>query len=112
MYQLRKVSHFEHITETARYFEEQDATVYALVCFHEENPSMQNILQETLSQVWGRLRYLDKVVFKIAMLNIERNEDTLSLRESENLGRLPEFKLYFLGQGIKFEGLLNAERLS
>ena len=46
------------------------------------------------------------------MINIERSEETLGLRESEKLGRLPEFKLYYGGIGIKFEETINADKLT
>jgi hypothetical protein len=44
--------------------------------------------------VGARLQYLPKVLFRLAMVNIERSQETLSLKESEGLGKLPEFRIY------------------
>jgi thioredoxin-related protein len=56
--------------------------------------SLKNILIETLSQVSLRLRYVEKVTFQIGMINIERNEENMILKDQEGLAKLPEFKLY------------------
>ena len=41
----------------------------------------------------------------IGMINVEANQEVLGLKKSEGLiGQLPEFKLYFLGKGLRFDG--------
>lgn len=45
------------------------------------------------------------VELDIGMINVEANQEVLGLKKSENLiGQLPEFKLYFLGKGLLFDG--------
>ena len=41
-----------------------------------------------------RLRILENVVFQSGMINVERDEALLTLKERENLGKLPEIRLY------------------
>jgi hypothetical protein len=47
------------------------------------------------------------------MLNVEANQEVLTLKKSQGLqGPLPEFKLYFLGKGLRFDGArMNTDQL-
>ena len=46
-----------------------------------------------------------EVGLEIGMINVELNQEVLVLKKSEGLkGPFPEFKLYFLGKGLLFDG--------
>ena len=67
---------------------------------------MSNILNEMLFQVLLRLQSdSTEVGLDIGMINVEANEEVLQLKKAQSLqGPLPEFKLYFLGKGLRFDG--------